>query len=93
MIRAAVVAVLTIAFLTGGAAHQPPALTFHDLATMTRWPFAGMQARGAMGQLGSFFIGDVPAGVKITPHHHHQEQVMLSLAGTLTIPLAASTKG
>jgi mannose-6-phosphate isomerase-like protein (cupin superfamily) len=69
---------------------QTTALTFHDLAAMARWPFAGMQARGAMGQVGSLFIGDVPAGVRTTPHHHHQEQMMLGLAGAMQIPLAGT---
>jgi hypothetical protein len=69
---------------------QTTALAFHDLAAMARWPFAGMQARGAMGQVGSLFIGDVPAGVRTTPHHHHQEQVMLGLAGAMQIPLAGT---
>jgi hypothetical protein len=71
-------------------ARQPSSVAFHDLAAMTRWPFGGMQGRGGMGQTGSLFIGDVPAGLKTTPHHHHQEQIVLSLAGEMKIPLAGT---
>ena len=69
---------------------QAAALTFHDLATMPRWPFAGMQARGAMGQRASMFIAEVPPGVRTTPHHHHQEQFMLGLEGAMSFVLAGS---
>ena len=84
------VAVLLIAFLTGGSAQQPSALTFHDLAAMARYPFGGMQARGAMGQHASMFIADVPPGARTTPHHHHQEQFMLGLDGAMNFVLAGS---
>ena len=47
------VALLVLALVPGGAAQQPPTLAFHGLAAMPRYPFAGMQARGAMGQTAS----------------------------------------
>lgn len=76
---------------TGAAARQTPALVVHDLAAMTPYPFAGMQARGAMGQTASMFLADVPAGAKTTPHHHHQEQFMFGLEGAMTFVLAGSS--
>jgi quercetin dioxygenase-like cupin family protein len=69
---------------------QTAALTFHDLAAMARYPFGGMQARGAMGQHASMFIADVPPGARTTPHHHHQEQFMLGLDGAMNFVLAGS---
>lgn len=54
---------------------------------MTPYPFAGMRARGAMGQTASMFIADVPAGAKTTPHHHHQEQFMFGLDGAMAFVL------
>jgi quercetin dioxygenase-like cupin family protein len=84
------VAVLLVGLLTGGSAQQPSALTFHDLAAMARYPFGGMQARGAMGQHASMFIAEVPPGARTTPHHHHQEQFMLGLDGAMNFVLAGS---
>ena len=69
---------------------QTAALTFHDLAAMARYPFAGMQARGAMGQHASMFIAEVPPGARTTPHHHHQEQFMLGLDGAMSFVLAGA---
>ena len=88
---AIVIAVLLIGFLRGGAAQQPSALTFHDLAAMKRYPFGSMQAVGAMGQTASMFMADVPAGGKTTPHHHHQEQFMFGLEGAMKFVLAGSS--
>jgi quercetin dioxygenase-like cupin family protein len=84
------VALVLIAYVPGGAAQQPPALAFHDLAAMPKYPFAGMQANGAMGQTASMFLAEVPAGAKTTPHHHHQEQFMFGLEGAMTFVLAGS---
>ncbi len=90
MRTALVVSALLLAFLPGGAAQQPPALAFHDFAAMPSYPFAGMQARGAMGQTASMFMADVPAGAKTTPHHHHQEQFMFGVDGAMKFVLAGS---
>ena len=67
----------------GGVAQEPPALAFHDLATMTPWPLGRMQTRGAMGQTASFMVTELPPGLKTAPHHHHQEQMMLGLSGRM----------
>jgi quercetin dioxygenase-like cupin family protein len=91
MIRASIGIALLIACVPGGAAQQPPALAFHDLAAMPKYPFAGMQANGAMGQTASMFVAEVPAGAKTNPHHHHQEQFMFGLAGAMTFVLAGSS--
>lgn len=75
----------------GVPAAQPSALVFHDLAAITPYPFAGMRARGAMGQTASMFLADVPAGARTTPHHHHQEQFMFGLEGGMQFVLAGSS--
>lgn len=81
-------AVILAATSLGSA--QPPALTFHDLSTMTRHPLGRMQARGAMGQTGSIMVTELPPGLKTTPHHHHQEQMMLGLAGGMHYRMAGT---
>lgn len=78
--------VLAVVTIAGAQPHE--ALTFHDLATMTRHPLGRMQARGAMGQTGSIMVTELPPGLKTTPHHHHQEQMMLGLDGGMHYQMA-----
>lgn len=86
--------VLIIAIATGipvaSTRSQPSRLVFHDFAAMTPYPFAGMQAKGAMGQTASMFVADVPAGARTTPHHHHQEQFMFGLEGAMQFVLGGA---
>ena len=89
--HAIAVVVVLAAFVPRGAAQQPSALAFHDLSSMTPYPFAGMKARGAMGQTASMFLAEVPPGAKTTPHHHHQEQFMFGLEGAMKFVLAGSS--
>ena len=88
MIRIRIAALLVLAGGSIGVAQAPAALTFHDLATMTRHPLGRMQARGAMGQTGSIMVTELPPGLKTTPHHHHQEQMMLGLDGGMHYQMA-----
>ena len=83
-----IAALLVLAGGSIGVAQAPAALTFHDLATMTRHPLGRMQARGAMGQTGSIMVTELPPGLKTTPHHHHQEQMMLGLDGGMHYQMA-----
>jgi quercetin dioxygenase-like cupin family protein len=69
---------------------QPPALTFHDLASAPPTPLGRMQVRGLVAQASSIMITELPAGLKTTPHHHHQEQMMLGLRGGMKYLMAGT---
>ena len=47
---------------------------------MPTWPLGKMQVKGAMGQVSSFGIAELPDGLRGNPHHHNQEQIVLGLS-------------
>ena len=66
-------------------------VAYHDLSVMSKWALGKMQVNGAMGQLGSFAIAELPDGLRGNPHHHNQEQIVLGLGGMTEMTIDGTT--
>ena len=72
-------------------AQNKEVVTYHDLSVMSKWALGKMQVNGAMGQLGSFAIAELPDGLRGNPHHHNQEQIVLGLGGMTEMTIDGTT--
>jgi hypothetical protein len=87
------IASLLMLMLAPVAAQQEP-MTYHDLAAMPTWPLGNMKAKGAMGQHGSFAIGEMPPGARGragNTHHHAQEGIFVGVAGSSVVLMSGAT--
>lgn len=73
------------------AAQNEDVVTYHDLSVMPTWPLGKMQVKGAMGQVSSFGIAELPDGLRGNPHHHNQEQIVLGLSGMTEMTIDSAT--
>ena len=91
-LRFSLLGVLAILLTTSSVgAQNKEVVTYHDLSVMSKWALGKMQVNGAMGQLGSFAIAELPDGLRGNPHHHNQEQIVLGLGGMTEMTIDGTT--
>jgi quercetin dioxygenase-like cupin family protein len=67
---------------------QRPLLVRYDMTAQSWMELnPNIRLKKAMGEIGTFSLGEFKAGFISTPHHHTYEQITIGLSGEFTLPV------